>query len=249
LSGFAAATYLRGVPYIQIPTSLLAQVDSSVGGKVAVDLPWGKNLVGNFYQPKAVFIDPELLKTLDSKNIRDGLSEIIKYGCIRDENILDELMRFSGDEELLNNIDTIIYRCCSIKKSLVEKDEMDFGDRMLLNFGHTLGHAVEKYFGYKRYTHGEAVALGMAHITRNSAKLGVTENGALEYLEELLERFQLPSLTPQMEMTSVEDIIKLDKKNTGDGISLVMIRKMGQGFIKKIKLDDLGKYINVEGVI
>jgi 3-dehydroquinate synthase len=249
LGGFAAATYIRGVPYIQIPTSLLAQVDSSVGGKVAVDLPWGKNMVGSFYQPKAVFIDSELLKTLDRKNIRDGLSEIIKYGCIRDENILDELMGFSGDEDLLNGIDSIIYRCCGIKKSLVEKDEMDFGDRMLLNFGHTFGHAVEKYFDYKRYTHGEAVALGMAHITRNSAKLGITENGTLKYLEKVLERFQLPNRTPQMEMTSVEDIIMLDKKNTGDGINLIMIRKIGEGFIEKIKMDDLKKYINVEGVM
>ncbi|HEY5575426.1 MAG TPA: 3-dehydroquinate synthase, partial [Clostridiaceae bacterium] len=173
LGGFAAATYLRGIPYIQVPTSLLAQVDSSIGGKVAVDLPWGKNLVGSFYHPAAVFVDTVLLKTLEVRYLHDGLAEVIKYGFIKDEGILDELADCRNDEEILDKIDRVIFRCCSIKKKLVEQDEKDFGCRMLLNFGHTYGHAVEKYFGYEKYTHGEAVAIGMAHITRNSERLGI----------------------------------------------------------------------------
>lgn len=243
LGGFAAATYLRGIPYIQVPTTLLAQVDSSVGGKVAVDLPWGKNLVGSFYHPKAVFIDPELLKTLDKRVFHDGLAEVIKYGCIKDGNILDELSRCKDEAELLSSIDSIIYKCCSIKKSLVERDERDFGDRMLLNFGHTLGHAVEKYFNYKTYTHGEAVAIGMAHITRNSEKLGITEKGTSEHLEEVLKKFGLPYQTPEMERSTVEAAILLDKKRTGNSISLVMIKKFGEGFLEKVKKEDLVKFI------
>jgi len=243
LGGFAAATYLRGIPYIQVPTTLLAQVDSSVGGKVAVDLPWGKNLVGSFYHPKAVLIDPELLKTLDRRIFSDGLAEVIKYGCIKDEKILEELMKYRDEAELLVRIDSIIYKCCSIKKSIVEKDEMDFGDRMLLNFGHTLGHAVEKYFNYKSYTHGEAVAIGIAHITRNSEKLGITEKGTSVRLEEVLKKFGLPYQTPEMDRSTIEEAIFLDKKSAGDSISLVMIRKFGEGFIVKVKKGDLEKFI------
>ena len=243
LGGFAASTYLRGIPYIQIPTSLLAQVDSSIGGKVAVDLPWGKNLVGSFYHPKAVFIDPELLKTLDKNFFHDGLAEVIKYGCIRDKSIIDELMSYKNDDELLENIDSLIYKCCSIKKTLVEADERDFGERMLLNFGHTLGHAVEKYFNYKDYTHGEAVAIGMIHITRKSEKLNLTEEGTSKRIEEILKRFELPYNTPKMERENIDSAIVLDKKNSGKNINLIIIKKIGEGIIKKIRIDDLKDYI------
>ena len=243
LGGFAASTYLRGVPYIQIPTSLLAQVDSSIGGKVAIDLPWGKNLVGSFYHPKAVFIDTGLLKTLNKKFLHDGLSEVIKYGCISDRSIIEELMSFKDDKELLENIDSLIYKCCSIKKSLVEKDERDFGERMLLNFGHTLGHAVEKYFDYKSYSHGEAVAIGMLHITRKTEKLKITEEGTSNLIENVLKRFELPYITPKMERKVLESATLLDKKNSGDSINLVLIKKLGEGFIKKIRIDDLEDYI------
>ncbi|MHC1719370.1 MAG: 3-dehydroquinate synthase [Clostridiaceae bacterium] len=243
LTGFAASTYLRGIPYIQVPASLLAQVDSSIGGKVAVDLPWGKNLAGSFYHPSNVFIDPELLKTLDKNIFNDGLAEIIKYGCISDESIIDELMKYENDEELLKNIDTLIFKCCSIKKVLVEMDERDFGKRMLLNFGHTLGHAVEKYFNYSEYTHGEAIAIGMCHITRNTEKLGITEKGTVERLEGVLKRFELPCKTPDMEKKIVENTVLLDKKNCGKDISLVVIEKLGRGSIRKIGIDELGNYI------
>lgn len=243
LGGFAASTYLRGVSYIQVPTSLLAQVDSSIGGKVAVDLPWGKNLVGSFYQPKAVFIDPELLKTLDKKFLHDGLAEVIKYGCIRDRSIIDQLMNYTKDEELLDNIDSLIFKCCSIKKSVVEQDEKDFGERMLLNFGHTLGHVIEKYFNYKKYTHGEAVAIGMAEITRKSEKLDITEKGASKCIEEVLKKYELPYKVPAMDKEKAFSTIFLDKKSSGENINLILLKRIGEGVIRKVRFNELEDYI------
>ncbi|GIM29527.1 3-dehydroquinate synthase [Clostridium polyendosporum] len=243
LCGFAASTYLRGIPYIQVPTSLLAQVDSSVGGKVAVDLPWGKNLVGSFYHPKAVFIDPELLKTLSKKFLHDGLAEVIKYGCIKDGKIIDKLMGYKDDEELLENIEEIIYTCCDIKRAVVESDEKDFGDRMLLNFGHTLGHAIEKYFNYGQYSHGEAVGIGMVEITKKSELLGITEEGTSKVIEKVLDKYELPYELPSMNRADILDTITLDKKNLGENINLIMIRKIGEGFINKVRINEIDSHI------
>ena len=149
---------------MQIPTSLLAQVDSSVGGKVAVDLPEGKNLVGAFYHPKMVLIDPETLITLPKRFVNDGMGEVIKYGCIKDKRLFDKINSYQGFDELYQDIDEIIYRCVDIKRDVVERDQFDFGDRLLLNFGHTLGHAIEQYYQYQKYSHGEAVAIGMVQL-------------------------------------------------------------------------------------
>ena len=154
MGGLAAATFLRGIALAQIPTSLLATVDSSVGGKVAVDLSSGKNLVGAFYQPKAVFIDPDLLQTLPVRYLHDGLAEVIKYGCIRDRGLFETLEKLQNDADLLAHAEEIIETCCAIKARIVEQDEFDTGERMLLNFGHTLGHAVEKAFHFSTYSHG-----------------------------------------------------------------------------------------------
>ncbi|MGL5352029.1 MAG: 3-dehydroquinate synthase family protein, partial [Clostridium sp.] len=140
LGGFVASTFLRGVDFIQFPTSLLAQVDSSVGGKVGVDISRGKNLIGSFYHPKAVIIDPDVLNTLKPRFFNDGMAEVIKYGCIKDKNFFNELQSYKDKEDVINNIGKIIHTCCAIKRDVVEKDEKDKGDRMLLNFGHTLGH-------------------------------------------------------------------------------------------------------------
>lgn len=243
LAGFVASTYLRGVQYIQVPTSLLAQVDSSIGGKVAVDLPYGKNLIGSFYHPKKVFIDPELLKTLDRRFLNDGLAEVIKYGCIKDKSIIEQLLSYKSQEELFESIDSIIYKCCTIKKVLVERDERDYGERMLLNFGHTLGHAIEKYFDFKKYTHGEAVAIGMVQITKNTEGLGITEKGALGQLQEVLEKFQLLFDTPEMEREAVIKAIMLDKKNNSNGIKLIILKTIGQGIIKVVGIDELKNYV------
>lgn len=243
LGGFAASTYLRGIHYIQIPTSLLAQVDSSIGGKVAVDLPEGKNLIGSFYHPDAVFIDPDLLKTLDKRFFHDGLAEVIKYGCIKEESILDKLQSYKNDIELLDNIEDLIYMCCSIKKSLVEADEKDFGERMLLNFGHTLGHGIEKYYNYEKYTHGEAVGIGMLEITRKSELLGITQKGTSNIIELLLKKYNLPTQLPLMNISVLLDTIALDKKNYGMNINLILLKKLGEGFIKKVNSKDISLYI------
>uniref|UniRef100_UPI0040297A53 3-dehydroquinate synthase n=1 Tax=Ruminococcus bromii TaxID=40518 RepID=UPI0040297A53 len=157
MAGFAAATYLRGIDFVQIPTSLLAQVDSSVGGKTGVDIAQGKNLVGAFYQPKAVLIDPDTLSTLPDQFITDGMAEIIKYGCIKDSEFFEMLA--NGDA--LEHIDDVIETCVKIKRDVVNRDEKEAGERMLLNFGHTLGHAIEKIYNYTGITHGMAVAVGL----------------------------------------------------------------------------------------
>lgn len=244
LGGFAASTLLRGIPFIQIPTSLLAQVDSSVGGKVAVDLPQGKNLVGSFYHPKAVFIDPKVLKTLDKRFLYDGMAEVIKYGCIRDKKLFYKLLSFDGEEDLFNNIEDIIYTCCSIKKDVVEKDEKDKGERMILNFGHTIGHAIEKYFGFGKYTHGEAVAVGMYAITKKSEDLGITKEGTSDLIKEIIINYNLPFEMPKVNIERIVDTIGLDKKNKGDFLNIILLENIGECFIKEIKREEINRYVD-----
>ena len=237
LAGFAAATYLRGIGFIQIPTSLLAQIDSSIGGKVAINLPRGKNLVGSFYQPQAVFIDPNVLATLDKRNFYDGMAEVIKYACILDRNLFEKLMEYSR-QDLIESIEEIIYTCCNIKRELVEQDEKDRGKRMLLNFGHTLGHAIEKYFYYEKHTHGEAVAMGMYGITQRTETLGMTKKGTTEQLEKILEKYHLNYKMPKMDLEEIIKIITLDKKNKGDYIYTIVLREIGAAEITKLNLTD-----------
>ena len=183
LGGFVASSYLRGIDFIQVPTSLLAQVDSSVGGKVAVDLERGKNLVGSFYHPKAVLIDPEVLNTLDNRFFIDGMAEVIKYGCIKDKMFFEFLYEMENNSDVIDNMERVIHKCCDIKRIVVESDEKDKGERMLLNFGHTLGHAIEQYYNYTKYTHGEAVAIGMYEITKISEAKGLTVKGTAERIK------------------------------------------------------------------
>ena len=242
MGGLAAATFLRGVAFIQIPTSLLATVDSSVGGKVAVDLPSGKNLVGAFYQPKAVYIDPDLLRTLPVRYLHDGLAEVIKYGCIRDKDLFVTLEKIQNDEDLLAHVDEIIEICCNIKARIVENDEFDTGERMLLNFGHTLGHAVEKTFHFDRYSHGEGVGIGMVLLTRQSEKLGLTEQGIADRIATLLKKFQLP-VNVQMRQADFLQAIALDKKKRGSHLTLVLLNKIGDSFLQKVNFDELHNYL------
>lgn len=244
ITGFASSTYLRGVKYVQIPTTLLAQIDSSVGGKVAVDLPWGKNLIGNFYHPEAVFIDPNVLTSLSDKFFNDGMGEVIKYGFIKSSNFIDELIKYKNKNELLENIEDIIYRCCSIKKELVQKDEFDTGDRMLLNFGHTVGHAIEKVFNYNKYTHGECVAFGMAHITRKSEEFGYTMEGTSEVMKKILKQYGLSYDVPKFDKKEVFDAITLDKKTTLDDINVILLKKIGEAHIVKLKLEEFKNYLD-----
>lgn len=242
MAGLAAATYLRGIAFIQIPTSLLAAVDSSVGGKVAVDLPQGKNLVGAFYQPRLVLIDPELLYSLPPRFLHDGLAEVIKYGCIRNTGLFTRLEQLPGDAALLAQAEAIIATCCTIKARIVEQDEFDTGERMLLNFGHTLGHAVEKAFHYDTYSHGEAVGLGMVLLTSQAEKLGLTDPGTAAKIAALLQKFSLP-----VEITLPrEEFIKtiaLDKKKRGSQLILVLIKDIGEGYLHAIENRDLPNYL------
>ena len=221
LAGFAAATILRGVDFVQIPTTLLAQVDSSVGGKVAVDLEHGKNLAGAFWQPRLVLMDPEVLDTLPLPVFMEGMAEVVKYGCIKDAAFFDFLAARPSRAELMAEMEHILYTCCAIKRSVVEQDERDTGERMLLNFGHTLGHA------YTEWSHGAAVAAGMCAAARLGVRLGVTPAELPERLEEALSALGLPTAIP----CTAEDYaaaVGLDKKGAGEDISVILLERMGR---------------------
>ena len=228
MAGFVASSYLRGVKLVQIPTSLLAQVDSSVGGKVAVDLPEGKNLVGAFYHPSMVLIDPCTLKTLDPHFISDGMGEVIKYGCIKDKKLFDQLNSYQNFEELYEFIDEIIYNCVNIKREVVEKDQFDFGDRLLLNFGHTYAHAIEQYYHYEKYSHGEAVGIGMYQITKLAESLDLTKTGSSMQIKEILQKYNLP-YECQVETKNLIQAIALDEKNINNSLSVVLLKEIGSG--------------------
>lgn len=230
LAGFAAASYLRGIRLVQIPTSLLAQVDSSVGGKVAVDLPQGKNLVGAFFQPKMVLIDPDVLDTLPEHFIKDGMGEVIKYGCIRDRALFDRLCSHSSFEDLKPALTEVIARCVDIKRSVVEADQFDTGERMLLNFGHTLAHTIEQYYHYERESHGEAVGIGMYQITKIAEEKGLTAPGCAEKIKKTLEIYGLPS-SCGLPMSSLKDAITLDKKNLNGHLNVVLLKDIGDSYV------------------
>lgn len=232
LAGFVASTYLRGVDFVQIPTSLLAQVDSSVGGKVAVDLDRGKNLVGSFYHPKCVLIDPEVLNTLDNRFFIDGMAEVIKYGCIKDKQFFDYLEKMENNQRLINNMEVVIHKCCDIKRQVVENDEKDKGERMLLNFGHTLGHAIEQYYNYTKYSHGEGVAIGMYEISKISEEKGLTKKGTSQRIKDILVKYNLPyELDVNIEETL--EAINLDKKKLGNDLNVIILKEIGNSEIYK----------------
>ena len=212
LAGFAAASYLRGIKLVQIPTSLLAQVDSSVGGKVAVDLPQGKNLVGAFYQPKMVLIDPDVLNTLPEHFIKDGMGEVIKYGCIKDGSLFDRLCAHSSFEDLKPELPEIIARCVDIKRIVVEADQFDTGERMLLNFGHTLAHTIEQYYNYERESHGEAVSIGMYQISLLAEQENLTRPGTADQILKVLDTYGLPH-SCGIPLTELTEAMTRDKKN------------------------------------
>ena len=241
LTGFFASTVLRGIDVVQIPTTLLSQVDSSVGGKTAIDVSWGKNLVGTFYQPKLVIADTKTLETLPDNEFASGLAEVIKYGCIWDEDFFKKIDSASDREGLMKIIDELVFTCCDIKRKVVEQDEHDTALRMILNFGHTAGHIVEKAYNYTGYTHGEAVAFGMIVASRLGEKLGITEKGTTEKIYAMIKKFSLPydiSL-------SGEDLsgIALDKKASGSSISVILLDKIGKYNIHKMSTSEYVKML------
>jgi len=233
LTGFVASTYMRGIPYIQVPTTLLAQVDSSIGGKTGIDLSAGKNLLGSFYQPKGVFIDLSFLRTLPTREFNNGMAEIVKYGIIEDTELFslleDEAKTIRNESMVL--LETVIGRSCRIKKSIVETDEKESGLRRILNFGHTIGHAIEAESGYS-LSHGEAVSIGMAAAAMISEKLKYLPSRDMERIRKLAEALGLPCGIP--ESLSTEGILsrlKTDKKKHGDAINFVLLKKLGSSFV------------------
>lgn len=238
LAGFAAATMLRGIELVQIPTTLLAQVDSSVGGKVAVDLKAGKNLAGNFYQPRLVVMDPAVLETLPDRVFSDGMAEVIKYGCIWDAGLFGRLARLGSRAAVMSEIEEITTACCEIKRQVVEQDERDLGLRMLLNFGHTFGHVYEKAYGYQTYTHGEAVAAGMVDAARLGEAMGYTASGTADRIRTALEQYALPtSISASRE--EYEAAMSLDKKSLGDEIRFVFLERIGSAKTVSLPKEDL----------
>ncbi len=235
LGGYCAATYLRGIDFIQIPTSLLAQVDSSVGGKVGIDLDQGKNLVGAFYQPEAVIIDPLFLDTLDDDYLIDGMGEVIKYGCIKSANLFIKLLAYQYHEDLMDDMEEIISKCCQIKRDVVEADEHEQDLRRILNFGHTVGHVVETFFKYKKFSHGQAVAIGMVQITKKTEEDGITKAGTTESIIEILENFGLPTKMPKMPLKRVQEILFTDKKFENNVLHICALEKIGKPVIVKIQ--------------
>ncbi len=231
LAGFAAATYLRGIPYLQLPTTLLAQVDSSVGGKTGIDHPRGKNLIGAFYQPRAVLIDLATLRTLPRRQLLAGFAEVVKYGAILDADLFAFLEQELAQVLALDTavLQHVVRRCCELKAQVVERDERESGERAVLNFGHTIGHALESVTGYTRFLHGEAVAIGMVAEARVSAALGLCRPEVVERLRALLERAGLPvELPADIDSEKLAGAIELDKKVRGGKVKFVALEALGR---------------------
>jgi len=233
VTGFIASTYMRGIPYVQIPTTLLAQVDSSIGGKTAIDLPTGKNLMGSFHQPKGVFIDLSFLQTLPEREFQSGLAEIVKSGVIDDPALFTDLESGAGkiagrDMEFLEKI---ITRTCQIKKAIVEMDETEKGLRRYLNFGHTVGHAVEAGSDY-RLSHGESVSVGRVAAALLSERMNYLPARDRERITSLIESFGLPRLIPQdLNTEGLLGLLKVDKKKNGERVNFVLLKELGVPFI------------------
>ena len=237
LAGFVAASFLRGIDFIQIPTTLLSQIDSSVGGKVAVDLPEGKNLVGAFYQPRGVFIDPDLLDTLPVRYLHDGFAEVIKCGAFGSADFFAALESLPDDRAILAAAESIIHRCILIKVAVVEKDERDTGARMVLNFGHTIGHAVEKLSDFG-LSHGVCVGLGMVAASYISCQQGNLTKEQLSFIEETLKHFGLLIRVSGQNPDDVLRTTKLDKKMVGNQIKFILLKTPGDAYIEKNLTDE-----------
>ncbi|MBN2029893.1 3-dehydroquinate synthase [bacterium] len=237
LAGFVAATYLRGIDFIQIPTTLLAQVDSSVGGKVGINHPLGKNLIGSFYQPRLVYIDPKVLTTLDRREMWAGLGEVVKYGLIWDnlfwtfmELHLKEISELKDWDIISQMIDT----CCRIKAEVVKKDEKESGLRRILNFGHTLGHALEVVTDYQYFKHGEAIVHGMRFAAWLSWQKAHLSKADFERIEALLKQFEIPELPKNIDSQTLFEKTRIDKKQTREGLQFVCLDQIGRTKVEPV---------------
>lgn len=235
LAGFSAATYLRGIPFVQLPTTLLAQVDSSVGGKTGIDHPRGKNLIGAFHQPRLVLADVAALASLPEREYRAGLAEVIKYGVVLDRAFF-ELLEANAEQLLARDrelIVAVVARCCSLKAWVVEQDEHEAGLRAVLNYGHTLGHAFEMLAGYEGLVHGEAVAIGMAVAARISMAEGLCSRSEQERIVALLESLRLPTVPPAVELDALVAALTQDKKNRSGVLQYICNQGLGAHAVRE----------------
>jgi len=235
ITGFVASTYMRGIKFIQVPTTLLSQVDSSVGGKTGVNHPLGKNMIGTFYQPSLVVIDINTLNTLPNREFMSGMAEVIKYGIIADRKFFDYLQ--TNREDILSfgdSIINIIKRSCEIKADVVSKDEQESGLRAILNFGHTIGHAIETVTGYKKYLHGEAIAIGMCAAAGLAVKYDIFTDKETAEIKELIQSYNLPSVIPDdLNATEMINAIEIDKKVKAGKIKFILPESIGN-----VKIED-----------
>jgi 3-dehydroquinate synthase len=241
VAGFAASTFMRGVPFIQVPTSLLAQVDSSVGGKVGVNHPRGKNMIGSFYQPVGVFIDTATLSTLPRTELLAGMVEVIKYGIIKDASLFDYVEKNLSKIIELNDdaLETIISRSCGIKARVVEEDEREAGLRAILNYGHTIGHALEALTHYKKYIHGAAVAIGMVYASRIAVNMGLTNETVPMRQISLLKRLEMPTGNREFKPDDIIKTLYLDKKTIKGKLRFVLPTKIGEVIISDNVTDEI----------
>ena len=247
IAGYAAASFLRGIPFVQIPTTLLAQVDSSVGGKTGINHLLGKNMIGAFYQPQAVVIDLNVLKTLDNRQISSGLAEVIKYGLIWDEDFFKYLEENIENLKLLDfkHLEHVIYRSCEIKAKVVSEDEKESGIRAILNLGHTFGHAIENCLGYGAWLHGEAVGCGMVLAAEMSLTQGWLSESEFSRVKELISQANLPIEKPNIDYENFIGAMKLDKKNKDKEIYLVLQQGIGKAIVtNEYSSDALDDIIN-----
>ena len=244
LTGFAASTYQRGVGLVQIPTSLLAQVDASVGGKTAINHSLGKNMIGSFYQPQAVLIDVKTLQTLPEREFRAGLAEIVKYAFLEGENFLKQLTDVLHQGLTANSpqLPQLIAQCCRIKAKFVEKDEREIGQRALLNLGHTFAHALEAYSNYQQWLHGEAVAIGLYCAAIMSYKMKLMDKQLVEQMEQMQQMLQwagLPHKIPRtVDLEKLRDLMSLDKKIKNNRLRFVLIKKPGECYLEDQVTED-----------
>jgi len=249
LAGFVAATYLRGVNFVQIPTTLLSQVDSSVGGKVGVNHPLGKNLIGSFHQPRLVIIDPLVLDTLPMRERWAGAAEVVKIALIRDLRLFNALEKEMEDLIALADVERVadvLETCCLVKSQIVERDEKESDLRRILNFGHTVGHALEAATKFGVFRHGEAVAYGMAWALQFSRDRGLIDAPQFKRADALLRRFPLPPIPESVTAASLIHHIGLDKKQTSDGLNLVLLKEIGAAFTQMTDItgDSLEKLLH-----
>lgn len=235
LAGFAASTYQRGVAFVQIPTTLLAQVDASVGGKTAINHPLGKNMIGSFYQPQAVFIDISTLNTLPEREFRAGLAEVIKYGLLVGGEFLEQLSTSLKQGLTINSphLDQLIAQCCRIKARFVEVDEKETGQRALLNLGHTFAHALEAYTNYQQWLHGEAVAIGLYCAAIMSYHNNLINEQQVKQIEQMLQDAGLPyKIPPTFDLKKLRDLMQLDKKIKNNCLRFVLIKQPGDCYLE-----------------